>query len=58
MKRLVKIVVNCVPMKCDGFNCVKVDQWNGMRKVLNCVIVGVLASKEEVQILINFTIMH
>jgi len=35
----VKIVVNCVLRKYDGFTRVKVDQGNGMRTILNCMIV-------------------
>lgn len=34
-----KIIVNCVLRKCDDFKRVKMDQWNGMRKFLNCMIV-------------------
>jgi len=35
----VKRIVNCILRKYDGFKRVKVDQWNGMRTILNCMIV-------------------
>jgi len=39
VERLVKRIVNCILRKYDGFKRVKVDQWNGMRTILNCMIV-------------------